>query len=316
MMTSAWWRDFQFDGATVQVRKTGARIRVEPGVIAETLSWMVFHGRIELERLSIRADGPRIWFAPDTPRPWYLIWPVAQLAGLRLTTSPETADIGFCFEDLTEVDTPKARHLPLLNGRCVDTSKTHVAQVFETVSGRALAVDPTSWHDEMVAKSELNGAHDGRILIGPHAAEPGVSYQKLIDNLADDGCVEDLRCPTVGGQIDVVFLKRRPVNDRFANHNTEVRMLNPDEVFTPEERGLISEFCKQMGLDWGGLDVLRDRKTGEIWIVDVNKTDMGPPIALPLADKLTATRKLSQALRSLILKTLETDAEPAPGETI
>jgi len=315
MMTSAWWRDFQFDGATVQVRKTGARIRVEPGVIAETLSWMVYHARIEFERLSIKADGPSIWFAPDNPRPWYLIWPVVQLAGLRLVDRPEKADIGFCFEDLTEVDAPKAQHLTLLNSQCIDTSKTHVAKVFEHVSGRALAVDPEHWSGDMVAKSELNGAHDGRILRAPHPAEDGVSYQKLIDNLAEDGCVEDFRCPTVGGQVDVVFLKRRPVGDRFANHNSEVRMLNPDEVFTPAERALISDFCNEIGLDWGGLDVLRDRKSGDIWIVDVNKTDMGPPIALPLADKMTATRKLSRALYSLITKTIETDASLAPGET-
>jgi hypothetical protein len=67
----------------------------------------------------------------------------------------------------------------------------------------------------MVAKSELNGAHDGRILTGPVQPDAGIAYQRLIDNCADDGCVEDLRCPTVNGEISVVFLKappaRRPV---------------------------------------------------------------------------------------------------------
>ena len=36
----------------------------------------------------------------------------------------------------------------------------------------------------------------------------------------------------------------------------------------------------------------------DLWIVDVNKTDMGPPIALPMADKLKATRTLAHALRA------------------
>jgi len=300
MMSSAWWRDFQYQDGVVHVRKTGARVPVEPGVIASTLSWMVYHARIEVERLSIHQDGPRVWFAPDRPRPWYLIWPVAQLAGLRFADRPEQADLGFCFEDLTEVIAPHAQGLPFINARCEDTSKSRVGEVFQAVTGRALSVSPEDWTGEMVVKSELNGAHDGRVITGPQPRETGMAYQRLIDNLAPDGCVEDLRCPTVGGRVDVVYLKRRPVGERFANHNTEVRLLNPDEVFSPSERAMISDFCKAMGLDWGGLDVLRDRRTNALWIVDVNKTDMGPPIALPLADKMTSTRKLARALRALV----------------
>lgn len=309
MTTTAWWRDFQLEGNVVQVRKTGARIPIDLGIISETLTWMGYHGRIELERRRIRAEGPRIWFTPDRPRPWYLIWPVVQLAGLRIAERPEDADLQFSFEDVTTVDPPGQNGGVHLNAACLDTSKSEIAHVFEQISGRALAVDPQSWTAEMVAKSEMNGAHDGRILTGPVRPEPGIAYQRLIDNSADDGCVEDLRCPTVDGELSVVFLKRRPLAERFANHNTEVRLLDPDTVFTPEERELIRRFCRAMALDWGGLDVLRDRQTGELWIVDVNKTDMGPPIALPLKDQLTATRALAHALRAYV------DARLTPVET-
>ena len=54
-----------------------------------------------------------------------------------------------------------------------------------------------------------------------------------------------------------------------------------------------------MCLDWGGLDILRD-KDGRIYVVDVNKTDMGPPITLPLGDKLKATGLLADAFLRLI----------------
>ena len=298
MTTTAWWRDFQLDGHVVQVRKTGARIPIEGGVIAETLAWLGYFARIELERRRIRADGPRVWFTPDRPRPWYLIWPVLQLSGLRLANSTEDADLAFSFEDLTCVASGAQTHLPHLNAHCLDVSKSHVAAVFEQVSGRALSVDPARWTGPLVSKSELNGAHDGAVMTGPVAPEPDRAYQRLIDTLAPDGCVEDLRCPTVGGEVPVVFLKRRPVDDRFANHNTEVKLLDPDAVFSLEERDLIRRFCAAMALDWGGIDVLRDRQSGELWIVDVNKTDMGPPIALPMSDKLKATRTLAQALRA------------------
>lgn len=151
----------------------------------------------------------------------------------------------------------------------------------------------------MVEKSELNGAHDGRAVNGPLAEpRPDRVYQRLIDTLAADGCVEDLRCPTVGGDIPLVYLKRRPAAQRFANMNTQVSLLEPGAVFSEEERALLSRFARAMRLEWGGMDVLRDRRTGELWVVDVNKTDMGPPIALPLQDKLVSVKRLARALRA------------------
>lgn len=54
-----------------------------------------------------------------------------------------------------------------------------------------------------------------------------------------------------------------------------------------------------MNLDWGGLDILRDRHDGRIYIVDVNKIDM-PPLALPFRDKMRSTRQLAAALRRMV----------------
>ncbi|MGJ3230390.1 MAG: hypothetical protein ACFE0P_01170 [Oceanicaulis sp.] len=296
MAAGAWWRDFSLEGRSVRVLKTGALVPVEPGVIGEVIAWLRFH--LSVGAAAPRPDGPSVWFAPDRPRPWYLIAPAARLAGLRIADTPERADLGFFFEDATIGTPPSRPGLVVINAACRDVSKSHVSKVFEQVSGRALAVDPELFHGPVAAKSETNGAHDGRVVQAPCAAAPGLVYQRLIDTLAEDGMVEDLRCPTVDGEIPVVFLKRRPLATRFANSNAEVRKLSPQDVFSAEERGLIKRFCTAMGLDWGGIDVLRDRRDGLIWIVDVNKTDMGPPTALPLAEKLAATRALARALRA------------------
>lgn len=298
MTAGAWWRDFSIEGGSVRVRKTGALVPVEPGVAAECLSWLRFHIAVRAASDARRPDGPRVWFAPDDPRPWYLVEPVARLAGLRRAASAQSADLGFFFDDATTGRPPSPDGVPVINGRCADVSKSHVARVFEHVSGRALSVDPVSHAGPIVVKSERNGAHDGRIVEGPCPPPPGMTCQRLIDNTAGDGMVEDLRCPTVDGEVPVVFLKRRPAASRFANFNTEVRRLDPLDVFSAEERGLIKRFCAAMGLDWGGLDVLRDRRDGQIWIVDVNKTDMGPPTALPLFEKLASARTLARALRA------------------
>ena len=170
--------------------------------------------------------------------------------------------------------------------------------MFNEVFGYPLAVDPRRHHGPMVEKSEHNGAHDGRIVVGPLEPRPGLVYQRVVDNTRDDGRVEDLRCPTALGALDVVFRKRRPARARFANVNTEVVLTSAEDCFTAEERATLHAFVRAMRLDWGGLDVLRDRRDGRLYVVDVNKTDMGPPTALPLADKLAAVERLARTFRA------------------
>ena len=64
----------------------------------------------------------------------------------------------------------------------------------------------------------------------------------------------------------------------------------------------------RMGLDWGGLDVLRDRVDGRLYVVDVNKTDVGPVIALSWTDKMRSMRLLGQAMDQLV--TVRSRASP------
>ena len=152
----------------------------------------------------------------------------------------------------------------------------------------------------MVAKSEINGTHTGKIVHGPCEAEDGYVYQKLIDNRSQAGRVTDIRCPTIYGDIPLIYLKSRPEDQRFANLNTHVEMSSAKDELTADEVSKIRLFCNAMKLDWGGLDILRDSVDGRIYIVDVNKTDMGPPLNLPLKDKLKSTSILAKALEKAI----------------
>ena len=45
---------------------------------------------------------------------------------------------------------------------------------------------------------------------------------------------------------------------------------------------------------------LRNRDDGRIYIVDVNKTDMGPPAAMKRVDKLKAMRGLANAFAHMV----------------
>jgi hypothetical protein len=257
------------------------------------------------------AGGPVIGFAPDPARPWYLIWPSLLLAGGRAMKAGETPDVWMHFEDKTEsaAVTLPSDGKPRWNFDAKDLSKTAVARAFEQAFGHALALDPRTSDGVCVEKGEANGIHDGRIVTLPCAQRPGKVYQRLVDNRAPDGLVEDLRTPTVGGRPVCVYVKRRTVDDRFTNDNTECWLVPVADVFSADEIAKIERFCAILSLDWGGLDILRDAGSGLIYIVDANRTDMGPPIALPLEDKIESTKMLAEALQSMF----ETTQQKAIG---
>jgi hypothetical protein len=297
MQNALWWRDFEFRGGVVTVKKTGARLRIGPGLLGEVANWFAYYFVVEAWRLrALGRRGPKIWFTPDRPRPWYLVWPVMHAAGARMAKKPEEADLVFFFDDVTESEPPETNiSARLVNFHCDSISKSRVAQVFEEVFGYGLEVDPTEWAGPMVEKSEVNAAHDGRIVHGPCEARPGRAYQRVIDNSYQEGLVEDLRCPTLGGEIPIVFRKRRRLEDRFLNINSEVETADTADVFSADEQKKLGDFARAMRLDWGSLDVLRDKNDGRLYVVDVNKTDMGPPTALPLGKKIKATSALARA---------------------
>jgi hypothetical protein len=298
---SFWTSDVSVRGGMLTVKKTGAVIPLDRTLASEAASWLGLYAAIRVKTAANRfaPRGPKIWFAPDRPRPWYLIWAAAAWAGVGIARSPDEATASFYFDDSTQGRPPARWHARALNYGCTDVSKSHVAQVFEEVFGYPLSVDPQQGFGPAVEKGEANGAHDGRLVSLPMRPRAGRTYQRLIDTV-EDGLAVDLRTPMVGGRPVVVFIKRRPVADRFANHNSQVSLARPRDVFSDVELDRLEVFAKAMGLDWGGLDVLRDRASGRLYVVDVNKTDMGPPLALPFLDKLTAVARLGRALRQLI----------------
>ncbi|MDX2275987.1 MAG: MBL fold metallo-hydrolase [Hyphomonadaceae bacterium] len=300
---SVWFRDFEFGLTSVLVRKTGARVPYSSGLIADLFAWFRYFFAIR----AMPAQGAPFTIAsmPERARPWYMLWAVARLAGGRWIKDASAADIVVHFEDATYSPTPPPRQLKpgarLINFGARDISKSRIAAAFEQAFGYSLAIDPRTYVGPAVEKSELNAAHDGRIIQCPAEPQPGRTYQRLVDNRGPvPNFVDDLRTPTVGGKPILVFIKRRPIDKRFQNTNSECLLRRVEDIFSADEIAKIGDFCARLGLDWGGLDILRDRNDGRIYIVDANKTDMGPPIALPHADKLVATPLAARAFQQYL----------------
>ena len=301
MSNRFWLNDFKYQDGAILVKKTGHKVPATLGLAHDVFTWLSFYFFAQTWRSWRFLTGhrrPTIAFYPDRPRPWYFIWPVAHVAGAKLIDNTAEADIVFQFDDTTQTANPAPITKPgatLVNFNCDDVSKSRVASAWAKVAGYDLTVDPRTHSGPMVEKSELNAAHDGRIIEGPMDALPDKTYQRLIDNEIDGGLVEDLRCCIVGGEPILVFRKRRSLARRFLNENAFVLLDQPSNCYTADEIDVIRGFCSELGLDWGGVDVLRDRSTGRIYVVDANKTDMGPPVALKLGYKLRATRQMARA---------------------
>ncbi len=299
----SWINDFFWADGRLQVRKTGVKLVVSRAVIAEIASWAVYLSVLAVATALARSKArPKlaIGFVPDRPRRWYLVRGALMWAGLDLAEHPAQADAVFYFDDTTTGAPPPSLVTQRFNFGCIDISKSHVAKVFEEVFGYALAVDPMAVSGEIVEKPEKNGVHGGRIVTAPLPARPGFAYQRVVDTRDGDGCCQDLRTPCVGTEPVVVWVKTKTPEGRFSINNRSARLADPAEVFSVEERRLIREFNTRMGLDWGGLDILRDRNDGRIYIVDVNKTDVGPVIALSWRDKIASMSRLATALRRLV----------------
>ena len=70
--------------------------------------------------------------------------------------------------------------------------------------------------------------------------------------------------------------------------------MHAKKLFSHQEINLIKNFCKNFHLDFGELDILRDRQSKKIYIVDVNKTAWGPPDKIALKDGKKAIQLINK----------------------
>ncbi len=247
-----------------------------------------------------------VFFFPERPARNSVVYQLCAALGYAIRTDPRRRfDAAVKWQDSTIADAPGLKHIcgHAVNVACCDIRKRTVAQVFARVFGYALEINPLAFQGAIVEKSDHNARHDGRILQGPLA--PGTIrsdcvYQRLIDNASGgDGMMLDHRVPIVGGVTPLVYLKCRPPEIRFSNEFTRAEIVRPESVLSAAELEKIHSVARQMGLDYGELDVLRDRD-GRLFIVDVNPTPHGPPKPLASTDRRRALDLMAPAFAWLL----------------
>lgn len=312
---AGWFADLIFHADfSVTARTTGRRVTLADLTPQELGKFLIYFGGVlgqSAQRRLRGESGPSVFFTPQIPRPWHVIWSALALSGVRIARTAEAADAIFYFEDSTHGIAPAPSAKPLLNAAVTDISKSRVAAVFERVAGYPLSLDPRRHRGLAVEKSEANGAHDGRLVLCPREPVSGKTYQHFIDS-RKGGAACDLRTTIIDRRACFVVEKTRPAHLRFAIHNMTARYRALDEVFSPAHRNLLNAFAQEMGLDWAALDVLRDRAHGRIYVVDVNKTDTGPAVDLSIADREKLKKTIADGMSAMLRDRIR-EFSPAPA---
>jgi hypothetical protein len=261
-------------------------------------------------RARARRKSPvaRLAFYPQPAGIWYTLRLALIGSGVRVVRRVEDADIIMRFDDRTDVsDAPWPITKPTLNRDITDISKARVATVFKDIFGYDLSVDPTTFSGRMAVKSDVNGVHDGRAVRGPiNDPDPSLTYQKLIDTECRPGVMEELRCTCVGGRVSAVVRKEKTVKDRFSATYLTTHPVDPSCALSPDEHETLCAFLGAMGLDFGSIDVLRERHDGRIYVVDVNKTCM-PVLAMNWRDLDRVLAQIGDAAETMIMTRVESE---------
>jgi hypothetical protein len=275
----------------------------------------------KVRAVSARRRGmPRLTLLifPDTASAKSVIYALAHLNGWRISRNVRArCDLALAYRDMADGQPDDrlvqlSQRVRVINLGCTDVSKRHIDTVAADVFGHDVRIDPLTFTGKAVKKSNANARHDGAIIECPiQIADSEAVYQRVVQNVTDDGMVEDIRMPVIGGAIPLAYRKYRPVENRFANLNARAEIVKPDDVASAAERSQVLEVCRRIGMEYGEVDLLRDRGDGLLYLVDANPTPWGPPNHLPKADMRRALDLLDRAFRAAFVDPAATaDATP------
>lgn len=256
--------------------------------------------------------GKTVLFYPDYPSKRAVLYKVFRSARFNITNNPKLKyQISVFWSEKTirnhdSISTRINLQKPMINYHFTDSSKAHVENNFSSVFNRSTFVDPLTHKGKCVKKSNNNAVHDGLIIDCPvKKVDEDSVYQIVIDNVLDSKYVEDLRIPIINNSIHFLYVKYKRIEKRFGTfkhsltqHKEHQLIENPLELLSQDEINKILRFSKMLNMDYGELDVLRDQKSGAIYIIDANNTPHGPTGFSPKNKKTALDILKKELLRS------------------
>jgi hypothetical protein len=162
----------------------------------------------------------------------------------------------------------------VLNYHLLDTTKYAVDQYHREALGYSSLV-PKGYIGKVVVKRNQqarNAAFISDRYYDNYAATDSPNYrvsQKFINTEHTPGWCTEHRAAIFSREILLIEKKKRS-RYRFNSFAEQYRIVDMEDVFSLPEIDQIFKFCCVSGLDFGELDILRDKDDGRIYIVDIN----------------------------------------------
>lgn len=207
-----------------------------------------------------------------------------------------------------------------MNLYCNDISKTKVARVHKKVFKYSIDVNPYEFVGKAVEKSNNNGLHDGKIIECPINKNEFLKdkvYNKLIDN-TDKDFSYDFRVFFINGILPFVYVKKTLLKFRFGGETKAFKsfIVKTSECFSSKEIKQIIQFFQEFKCDYGEVDILRDSKSGLIYIVDIANTPGSRFPYLKLKQRIILMTELSFIFFKNIVFPIIKQENPLKGSSI
>jgi hypothetical protein len=230
-------------------------------------------------------DAPTVNFYPMRPGPNSSMAHLLARFPVRIGHSARGDSLTFFWDTGTYSSPRQVAKLPkaALNRRCVDIGKSTVDRLWAEAAGYSISVDPRTHTGKMVEKPEINALKGAVIVEGPlERPRKGMVYQLLIDSRSSDDRILHMRAVIIDGRILFIYNKSRPHPQWFKG--TEFTEPKPAlDMLSAEEIATVERFADLIGMEYGEMDIVRDRPSGRIYVVDTNRNPVRPK-GLPFDD--------------------------------
>jgi hypothetical protein len=275
-----------------------------------------YKGRFLLALLRNRFRTKTVILYPHLPTRRHVLWKLCHVLGWRMTSNLHAkADMIVHFRDETTKQPDNrlealAAQRRVINIGCTDIMKSRVEAAFVRAFGYGSFIDPRNHAGYGVKKSELNGQHNYEVTPFPVDPEPGFVYQKLLYPVQQGGLYHEHRIPVFGSNIPLAVLKLRSVGDRFASAAVGAVPVAKYDAITPDEEQRLLAACRDIGLDYGELDVMRDSADGRLYLLDMNDTPSGIYVRWSRETYNTLLSEFSAALEKMLDDARTQEARP------
>ena len=155
------------------------------------------------------------------------------------------------------------------NWREVAMNKQVINDCFKDAFGYDVGVEP-ELHVGMAVEKKLDHGTHGRVVKCPKRPVPDHAYQKLLGNRTD-GFTDEYRVDVFRSEF-VLTLKHQVLQpcgmpqEKRTDGSSEFDVHLADH-FSKGESGQLLDLCASLGLDYGGLDVIR-HEDGRLYVID------------------------------------------------